>query len=60
MAHKITVTYDCHEDNYDVTKKSRFIAYIHKKTYTGKKVLIYEIAHSPVVAKNRLLNLLGI
>jgi len=59
MQYNIKVAYDCHPDNYDVNKESLFIAYIHKTTYTGKKVLIYEKSRSPVVAKNKLLRLIG-
>jgi len=37
----------------------QYIAYVYKKTKSGHVIMIYETHASPIVAKNRLLVLLG-
>jgi hypothetical protein len=54
---KISVTLDMSVEN--PLKEGMYVAFTHKKTKSGHSILIYEKSHSPLIAKNRLLRLLG-
>lgn len=55
---QITVTLDF--ENLVGKSTLDYIAFVHLKTRSGHKIMAYERHQSPVIARRRLLNLLGL
>lgn len=59
MDEEIQISLDLHPDNFKVGATPQIIAYVKRKKKNGREYIIFERSYSKVIAKKRLLKLLG-